>query len=88
MEMYLTANVLEAGIRFVDAVPKEDGFASVGRSSYRIGFNIFHSIEEATADAESQRAKKVSSLEKHIATLQGQMNKLKEMRFAVPAKDQ
>ena len=88
MKMYLTANVLDAGIQSVDATLDEAGsYAAVGINSYKIGFNIHHSMEEAIVCAEKQRAKKVASLEKHIATLQRQATNLPERRFDVSVKE-
>jgi hypothetical protein len=71
--VYLTAYALSSGIE-TTAVRRshEDGYVSLEDRSfsiYKIGHDVFETFEEAVADANARRDKKIKSLEKQISKL-------------------
>lgn len=74
-KMYLTKCALSGGIKEIEAVPTyTDGWVrdqdNYLGGSHRVGVDVFASLDEAKADVEKRRIKRLASLKKQIAKLE------------------
>lgn len=69
--MWLSKYALSSGIREIAATVISDGFVRDGRGSYYfVGSECFPTREDAVADAEKRRAKRIASMKEQIAKLE------------------
>lgn len=66
---YITKYALSGGLSSMEAAPR-DGYIYQSWTSFKVGRDAFLEKQEALADCEARRLKKIASLRKQIAKLE------------------
>jgi len=71
---YMTRYCLSSGIEAIetDRQPGDDGYLYLHDRfmSFKLGHDLFRTVDEAVADAEKRRTKKIAALRKQIGKLE------------------